>query len=315
MKKTLLLTAAIALAACGSQDPADQFRDALPKTQAVQVGTPQDSSSTALGETAMLQSEYAMMSYHLAVTMNSGVGWILGTVHFITTFKPTSCGDSACTWGPWVDDDGMNRWKLYVEKVGGAYGWALSAQNGMEPGAPFVEFIKGTAYPADRDHGSGNFTIDFDAQDALAHGPLYVKRDFGQIAIAYDNTKNVSVDATFTGARNQDPDPAKNGHLMNAAYAFDSASSGGELQVAFADQVTSEVARIRTRWSAGGAGRADIEYDPDGPLGSTVPYQETECWSGQSQQFAEVYDSNPAYGVESECSPFSSRVGPDLALP
>lgn len=320
-KTTLLLAAAIALAACGPQDPAEKFRDALPKTEAVTVGTPQTDTGTALsvqanalGETAMLQSEYAVMSYHLAVTMNTGVAWILGTVHYITTFEPTSCGDASCTWGPWIDDDGNNRWKLHVEKVGDGYQWTLSAQNGLTPDAAFVSFITGTAYPADKDHGSGSFTVDFDAQDALYHGPIYVKRDFGLLAVTYDNTQNVHVTAQFIHARNQDPDPAKNGHLTNAAYAFDASSSGGVLQVAFQDEVTAEVARIRSRWSPGGAGRADVEYDPDG-AGPIAAYQETECWAGRSQDFAEVYDSNPAYGAETACSPFSSRVDPDLPLP
>ncbi len=322
-KTTLLFTAAIALAACGQQDPAEKFRDALPKTQAVQVGTPQTDTAAgalsvqanALGETNLAQSEYAVMSYYLATTMNAGVGWILGTVQFITTFRPTDCGDSSCTWGPWVDDDGNNRWKLRVEKVGDAYEWALSAQNGLDANGPFVEFIAGTAYPVDRDHGSGSFTIDFDAQDALYHGPLYEKKDFGQIAVTYDNTKDVHVSASFIDAHNDDPDPAKNGHLMNAAYDFQAASSGGELQIAFQDEVTTEVARILTRWSPGGAGRADVEYFPTG-IGGAV-YEETECWAGRSQDFVEVYDSTPAhaFGSESECSPFSSRVNPDLQLP
>jgi hypothetical protein len=323
MKKiSLLLAAALALAACGPQDPADKFRNALPKTQAVTVGTPQSDSGTgalsvqtsALGESAMLQSEYAVMSYYLAVTMNTGVAWILGTVHFITTFKPTSCDDSSCTWGPWIDDDGNNRWKLFVAKVGDTYEWTLSAQNGLDANGPFVDFIKGVARPVDGDHGSGNFTVYFDAQDALYHGPLYVKRDFGELRVTYDNTQGAYVRADFVDAVNQDPDPAKKGHVMNAAYEFDAASSGGQLQVAFQDENTQEVARIRSRWSPGGAGRADIEYDPDGIAG-VAAYTETECWAGRSQDFAEVYDSYPAYGVESSCSPFSTRLDPNLPLP
>lgn len=323
MKKlSLLLAAAMALAACGSQDPAEKFRDALPKAQAVQVGTPQDSSSTALsvqgnalGESLALQSEYAVMSYYLAVTMNGGVAWILGTVQFITLLKPTECGDSSCTWGPWVDDDGNNRWKLYVEKVGDAYQWKLSAQNGLDANGPFVDFITGTAHPADKDHGSGSFVVNFDAQDALYHGPLYVKKDFGQLDVTYDNTKEVHVSAAFIDGRNQDPDPAKNGHIMNAAYDFQAASSGGELQIAFQDEVTTEVAQIRTRWSTGGAGRADVAYYPAG-IGGAV-YTETECWAGKSKSFVEVYDSTVghAFGTESDCSPFTSRSDPNLPLP
>lgn len=331
MKNTTLLLAAAALftAACAADpEPAQQFRDAMPKTEAVLVGTPQAEGSAgalsvrrdALGDTAMVQSEYAVTSYYLALTLNGGVGWTLRFLQFVTAFPPTSCGDDACTWGPWVDDDGLNRWMLEVTKSGGAYDYALLGQPGSDATAPFVALISGTAHPVDRDHGSGTFTIDFDAQDALDHGMLWQKTDFGQLVVDYDNTRNVSLTALFTGAHkdDDDQDPA-NDHLVNAAYAFSDAASGGELQVAFEDLTTVETVALRTRWSAGGAGRADAHYDgPDG-LGGRVDYFASECWAGHAQDFAEVYDSKhtdlPALADESACSPFSAALIPDISLP
>jgi len=320
-KTTTLLTAALVLAACGETDPAQQFRDALPKPQAVQVATPQAEGTAGalsvsrdpLGDSLMLQSEYAVMSYYLALTMNTGVAWTLRFLQLVTAFPPTSCDDAACTWGPWVDDDGLNRWKLEVRKVGGAFEYALSGQPGSNAAAPFVDLVTGTAHPADRDHGNGTFTIDFDAQDALDHGPLWEKKDFGQLAVDYDNTSSVSIDAAFTNARNDDP---ANPHLLNAAYAFDDAPSGGVLQIAFEDLETTEVVSLRTRWSAGGAGRADAHYDgPDG-IGGRVDYFASECWAGHAQDYVEVYDSKyPDIGPETACSPFSSADYADVALP
>jgi hypothetical protein len=324
-KTTALLAAALVLAACGEVDPAEQFRDALPKSQAVQVGTPQAEGGTAgalsvrrdaLGDTPMLQSEYAVMSYYLALTMNTGVAWTLTLLQLVTAFPPSACDDAACTWGPWVDDDGLNRWMLVVTKVGDAYEYALSAQPGSNATAPFVDILFGTAYPVDRIHGSGTFTVDFDAQDALDHGPLWVKKDFGQLGVDYDNRTNVSVGAVFTNARNDDPqDP----HLLNAAYAFDDAPSGGVLQIAFENLDSTEVVSLRTRWSAGGAGRADAHYDgPDG-AGGRLNYFASECWAGHASDFAEVYDSKhldiPALADESQCSPFSSPQYADVVLP
>lgn len=323
MKKILtVLAAASLLAACGQVDPAEKFRDALPKSQDVQVGTPQTQGTTAgalsvrrdaLGDSAMPQSEYAVMSYYLALTLNSGVGWTLGFLQLVTAFPPSSCDDTSCTWGPWVDDDGLNRWKLVVTKSGDAFDYALSAQPGSNEAAPFVDLITGTAYPVDKRHGNGTFTIDFDAQDALDHGQLWEKKDFGKVVVTYDNRTSVSIGAAFTNARNDDPaDP----HLLDAAYSFVASASGGELQVASGNLDTTELISLRTRWGASGAGRADAHYDgPDG-VGGRVNYYASECWAGRAADFAEVYDSKyPEIGPETACSPFSSASYADIALP
>jgi hypothetical protein len=248
--------------------------------------------------------------------VNSGVGFTLRFLQLVTTFPPTSCDATSCTWGPWVDDDGLNRWKLNVQKVGdGQYDYALSGQPGRDATAPFVTFISGTARPVDRDHGSGTFTVDFDAQDALDHGSLWVKRDFGRIAVTYDNTRDVSIAANFLDAVNDDP---SNPHRLNAAYAFEHHASGGTLQIAFENLDTSEVWSLRTRWAPSGAGRADAQYDLDG-AGATVPFLASECWAGKVQDFAEVYDSKhtdvPGLGDENACSPFSTPDYADVALP
>jgi hypothetical protein len=322
MQKTTLLAAALTLAACSetTTDPAETFRDALPKAEAARVDTYQSEAATsaaapgtvAKGDTALLKSEYAVTSYYLALTMNGGVAWSLGLVQLIVAHPATSCvEDVSCTWGPWVDDDGLNRWQLQVQKVGDAYVWALSAQPGSAPAAAFVDVLAGTAYPVDRTHGSGTFTVDFDAAASLDHGPLYEQRDFGRIVVEYDNTTNVSVDAVFTGARSQE-----NGHPVNAVYAFDDAASGGELQVGFHDLQTDEQVRLRTRWSAGGAGRADAHAYGTLAGGGVWDYWASECWAGHAQDFEEVYDSKyPDVGPESACSPFSTPLYADVVLP
>ncbi len=325
MKKiaTLLAAASLVLAACEpAVDPAEKFRDALPKTQAVQLGTPQTQDGTsgalsvrrdALGDSSSPQSEYAVMSYWLAYTFNAGVAWTLAVLHFVTTLPPTACDDTSCTWGPWVDDDGLNRWKLVVTKNGDAYGYALSAQPGSNASAPYVDLITGVAYPTDKQRGHGSFVIDFDAQDALDHGGLWEKKDFGLVTVTYDNRTDVSIGATFVNARNDDP---VNPHPLDAAYAFTSAASGGELQIATENLDTTEIISLRTRWGATGQGRADAHYDgPDG-AGGRVNYYASECWAGKTADFAEVYDSkHPEIGPETACSPFSSASYADIALP
>lgn len=322
MKKivTLVAAASLALAACGKVDPADPYRDALPRSETVQLGTPQAQGSASgalavrtdpLGDSSLPQSEYAVMSYWLAHTFNAGVAWTLGFLHLVTSFPPTSCDDASCTWGPWVDDDGLNRWRLVVTRSGDAYVYALSAQPGSNASAAFVDLITGTAYPADPHRGHGSFTIDFDAQDSLDHGALWVKKDFGKVDVAYDNRSALSIDAVFTGARD-----ANDHHRLDAAYAFDASASGGELQIATENLDTTEVVSLRTRWAASGQGRADAHYQgPDG-LGGRLDYHASECWAGRTADFVEVYDSkHPEIGPESACAPFGSASYADLPLP
>ena len=314
MKKTIALIAALLAAACGSEttDPARQYREAMPKAQTTQLGTYQDAGATAgaltvarepLGDSSIAQSEYAVTSYYLALSVNGGAKLILDLVQHVTSFPPAACDDASCTWGPWVGDQGLNRYRLVVTKDGAAYVYALSGQDATVADAPFVALLTGTAYPVDRDHGSGTFTLDFDAQDALAHGPAYQKKDFGRLVLDYDNTGAPTVAAQFIGARNQDP---ANPHRMNAAYAFEAAQPGGQLQVAFENLDTTETFTLRTRWSASGQGRCDVVYTAASGASVTA----SECWAGRSQDFAEVYDTkhldNPLLQDANGCSPFST---------
>ena len=322
MNKLTAIFAALALAACGkTDDPAQQFRDALPKAQAAKIGTYQDAGAAtgvatqALGDTNIAQSEYAVMSFYLALSVNGGAKMILDLLQFIVSHPSTSCvQDTSCTWGPWAGDQGHNFYQLVVTKQGDAYAYALSGRNADVAGSTFVELLVGTATPVDRDHGSGRFTLDFDAVDAaLSHGAGYVKTDYGQLSVTYDNTvQSPTVSAIFLGARNQDPnDP----HFMNAAYEFVAATSGGTLQVAVENLDTGDTLRLETRWSASGQGRADVLFTA-GAGGSITA---SECWAGRSQDFDGVYDTKhldiPQLQDANGCAPFTTFQAADISLP
>ncbi len=328
MKKTATI-AALLLAACGATntDPAQQYRDALPKAATAHVGTYQDAGAAtgalsvaqqALGDSNIVQSEYAVMSYWLAVSVNWGAKSILDLVQFITVFPTSSCDQTSCTWGPWVGDQGLNNYKLVVTKDGDAYHYALSGQNAQVAGSPWVAFLTGTAYPADRDHGHGDFLLDFDlSYSGLAHADGFVRKDYGQLTVSYDNTtQSPFVGATFMGARQEDNDAdPTNDQFVNAAYLFEPASSGGQLQVAFHNVTTGDSAKLHTRWSANGQGRADAIYMP--AAGGSVTA--SECWLGRSQNWAEAYDTkhldNPLLQDASACSPFATFEEATLSIP
>jgi hypothetical protein len=325
---SLTAAAALALSACQAahEEPAGRFRDALPRSTQVQVGTPAASSSAAASSIAATldaqsvtsgapayQSEYAATSYWAAVTFNVGVWWTLTLVHAITLYPPTACDDVSCTWGPWPSDDGLVLWKLHVARVSGAYDWVLSGQPVADPRAAFVQLLAGHAVPGvDRDHSSGTLTIDFDAQDRIPHPAGWVKKDHGQLAVTYDSTAGLHLAATFTGAHNSDP--TRLDHVMNAAYAFDTAGAGGQLQLAFDDVTADENMALRTRWNALGAGRGDAHANVPNPSGpGRLDYYASECWAGEAAGFVKIYDTDPAYDAGVACA--FDRLDPTLAAP
>lgn len=324
-KLTTLLAAAALAAACGkAEDPAQPYRDALPKTSSVRLGTPSaattsagalsvEGSAAASAAAPLYQSEYAVMSYWTAVSVNLGVWWTLELVHAITHYPPTRCDTSSCTWGPWLGDDRLNFWKLHVAKDGGSYDYALSAQTAADASAPWVDLLAGRVTPAGRDHGKGSFLLDFDAQDRLQHEPGWVKRDFGQLRVEHDDTAGLVVTATFVNAMNQDP---QRPHRMNAVYRFDETGADGDLQVQFVDLATDERFGLRTRWKrATGAGRADARYDGFDLAHAPVAYEATQCWAGAAYLWAETYDTTttPASGSEASCV-FDARPDPLLTI-
>jgi hypothetical protein len=305
---TSILAAALSLAACApATDPVQSYRDAMPPRESVQLGAPAADGTAAptavvaLAAPATLtadvaivadppaypdQSEFATVSYWSAVGINGGTWWTLTLVKLITDYPATDCNDHACTWGPWLGDDGLNDWKLDVTKAGENYAWSLSARNAVVPG-DWAILISGTAHKGvDRHHGHGDFTIFFDAQDSLAHGPGWVKRDYGSVVITYDNTSGNVVTATALNGKNADP--AKP-HRLNASYAFDKGNAGGTIQIAIDNLETDEFVKLDTRWNGTGAGRGDAIYSPDGVTVSDVL---TECWLGAADLWAEVYDNS-----------------------
>jgi hypothetical protein len=290
MTKTLsLLAAAALLAACGQQDlSAAQIREALPKADAVKVGTPEAQAAagaltaTSAATAPQYGSEFARMSYWTAVTLNSGVWMTLTLVEAITLFPPTSATADSATWGPGLDQDGLVLWKLHVTKAGEGYDYVLSGRPAA--GGAEATIISGRAYRgADRWHGNGTFTIDFDADATLPHRAGWSQDSFGRVDFAYDNRTSRLVEATAHGAKNMDPsDP----HFMNAAYAFDAGVSGGDLELGILRLDTLATLKLHTRWNDAGAGRGDLQY-----VDGANTLSQSQCWSG-TPDYALVFDDH-----------------------
>lgn len=324
--KKLASILAIALAAAGCQPAADlaqPYRDAMPAKESVQLGSPSADGTAAPTALVALsgperltadntasavtqypdQSEFATVSYWAAVGINGGTWWTLTLVQLVTAYPATTCDDQSCTWGPWLGDDQLNNWKLEVTKDGDGYAWAFSGQDAVgQTGAlprPWVVLISGLAFKGvDRQHGHGDFTIDFEAQASLAHGPGWTQRDFGTVTIVYDNTTDVSVQATALNGKNADP---LNPHALNAVYSFFKSGPGGSIDIGIDNLDTNEFVKLDTQWNGTGAGRGDAIYSPDGVATTGLL---TECWNGAAASWGEVYDNSApdAKGTEDLCA-------------
>jgi len=328
MRKLAALSTALLLAACGQKDVADQFRDAMPSTQEVQVGAPAAGQATAAAQAAGApaarvaaqdvvvapRSEYALTSYLFATSINASVAVTLGTLHAVTLWPPTACTETACTWGPGSEQGAVNEFQLVVTKSGEGYDYALQGRPKGQVGAPFFSVIAGTAFPGPARHrGHGSMVIDFDGTWAnLAHGvnpdgSPRVQEDFGVVSITYDATSALQVTAAFAGAKHAERFAADPTARADVWYAFDGSAAGGDLHLAFRTLplgASSESVSLHTRWAHGGNGRGDVEYVGfQAPAG---PYHASECWADQVERFALTYDTDPPFGAETACTGFPS---------
>jgi hypothetical protein len=297
MKKLALLLALLATA-CG-QTKDNPFASAMPQSAiiAIDVPDPGVTAGVATGATFLRveataastasatpagRSPLGVASYLFARSVNSGVRWTLAPIAFLTEFvPPTTCTDSACTWGPGSQPAELNEWKLVVTRNVDAYDYALSGRPKLPADSAWVTVIGGTAHPGAEHHrGYGSFSVDFDAVWAgLAHPVGELKNDFGTLAVQYDARQGVSVDVTFLDAVNRD-DPgtdAANPNRVNAVYAFARGATGGDLQLGWHALPPSveQTRTLHTRWKPGGAGRADFQV--------TLPAAEaaiSQCWNG-----------------------------------
>jgi hypothetical protein len=321
MRKLVPLFAALLVTACGQKVAPAAIRDAMPAAEVVKIDVPNPAPTAAtpapggvtartVDGTALVapaKAPLAVTSYVFAATVNGGVFWALAPIAFLTNLvPPSSCTDTACTWGPGSKPEELNNWMLVVTRAGDAYDYALSGAPKAPVGSPFVPVISGRAYPGPVPHrGHGTFLVDFDqAWAGLAHAAGEVQQDFGTISVTYDARTSLDLDVLFQNARNNENpgDPAAP-NRVSAAYAFQAGASGGDLQVGFhhqppyLDTYKDESVTLRTQWNQAGQGRSDVRY-------KTVGFDAgfNQCWDG-APDFAMTFNGDPAapFGTIGAC--------------
>jgi hypothetical protein len=310
VKKLLLVPLALALACGGSSSQAtlkDQSRDALPNKGSVAMNTPggtttslQAAPSSALTADASISNDFFYgLTVSVAVTFNVPVAAFLDLVSAVTANEPTSCDDTSCTWGPGSAALDPNTYELVVKKDsdGKSFDWTLSGQAKSKPGSAFVAIATGFATPSGvAHHGSGNFTVDFDAASTL-DGP---HDSTGKMVISsYSNIGPAQLAVTYTGAT----DSAASNQLDNIKYSYaEDATGGGDLQFAIHNTATGDNFSVQSRWKNDGSGRADAKA-----ANGVLAVQDSDCWG--PAPFTQVYftssiaQGSPPFGGPTTGSP------------
>ena len=319
MVKTSILSLAAVLVACGGTGALkDQAREAMPSKDTVQTGGPGSAHPGLAPEgpqsdsAAGTPSQWKDITVGVAATFNLSTVFALGLVESITAQEPTSCDATSCTWGPGPSALDNNTFKMVVTKNGAKFDYALSGEPLSKPGSGFVTILSGSATPTGTPHhGSGTFTVDFDAAAKLDHPGT----DTGKLSVTYTNVGPANLQVSFPGAKDHDHP----GQVDNIVYAYQAdATGGGDMDVAVHNTTSDVRVSVHSRWKADGQGRSDVGYK-FASGGVAVDATLSECWG--IAPFNVVYFSSnkeaylgPNSGAEASCAftpaSYSSKTAP-----
>jgi hypothetical protein len=309
----------LGLAACGKAEE-DEFRAGVPVHEAVAITVPGASSNngslTIEERSSALQGtldDLYVATRNISVMVNTGTLAVLGLVHAIVAYPPTTVAKDQAVWGPHTDALSPNTWKLTVTRTAPReYDYVLQGKAKTAADTAFVTVLSGhhvipTSGLRREGYGSGHFSLDWNAAATL---PEHDK-NVGQLAITYahdDDQADVSVDAVFTQVK----DDATN-MLTDATYHYKATpQDGGEFswnqqKDYIATTAALETLTIHSRWQQTGAGRADVKL-----TGGDLSAQEatvSQCWDTNFLSIYRVasYEPGSNYGSEAVCA-FSPAV-------
>jgi hypothetical protein len=265
--------------------------DVLPDER-IQVNLPTGSASA---KDDIEWSEWYLFTASTTENINAMVGAVLFWVDTIThDYRPSYVdGDrNHATWGPWstaLDPVETLLWVSY-DPASDVHSWGFDQwpRDGEQSASSTV--ILGEVDPgATRAISSGRFEVDF----TTIHELDPTESATGQFSVEYDiQADGVTATAAFSdfGAEQ-----------LDAEYAYDQTFSGeGRMDlVVLADlnpdsgTDTDELWYTRSRWTADGAGRADVLIT-GGDLGTRTATL-SECWSSS---FEAVYRVESHSGLE-----------------
>ncbi|HVY27113.1 MAG TPA: hypothetical protein VHB79_11205 [Polyangiaceae bacterium] len=309
------------------QDDADEFREAVPLREAVQVAGPETdsdaTSSTASAPNALHplattrplgRGQYAKW-YGFTRAVRAGVnavtGVVLGSAWYIVHTEPTSVKDGEAIWGPYTDALEPASYRFRVTRVAEAeYDYVLEGRPKQSTSdSAYRIVLKGHGFGKRHEqHGEGEFTIDLDVAREL--DPPAHQNDSGTVHIVHHLPHDIgeghalprSIMAEVT------PDPAINPESFSVTSNAHEDGTGQLLVDATADVDDTKTTQledisIQSRWRADGAGRADIVIaggDVPADPGSVTA---VECWGADFMRayYSDSISFAPTEGDASAC--------------
>lgn len=290
---TLALAAFTLASTVGCQeadDPADEFRQGVPRRETVSVVVPNagrahtEVGQALRGETAGLYR----LTYGVTHVINGGALFVGALVKGVLQFSPTTITGDTAVWGPWEEALEPIAWRVTVTRVAAdTYSYKFDGRPKGQPSAPFVTVLSGTHTPAvsatgaRRDgFGAGEFTLDWDARNSL---PSPNPEEVGKAKYVYSRVSPTS-DAEIRAEFRQVLDREK-GTLSDVDYRYVRQPSGaGSMEfthdAAAQNMMPAGRWAVHSRWTRTGAGRSDVKATrTDVP----TPVNASECWNEEFQ--------------------------------
>lgn len=306
------LSLGILLTACGGQDAADEYREAVPTRSQLSMDVPAGGGSQAQsGEVGTLsqallgqQAELYQLTYEVSRDVNGSIWLGLNIIETIVQHPPTSVANNVAVWGPHTGALEPLTWRLVVSKTGpGRYGYVLSARKKADLNGSFLPILAGTSEKGLSQYFSGYkgvYTANADNMNALdpTHNP-----DTGKMIATYDTTGDRrKVEMAMEDYSEAGAPPA------DILYSYlERLDTSGEFGfVARADMQkdgsAEELLVATSAWDATGAGRGDAVVT-GGDIPSGVKINITECWDqGFGRTFyQDNHAINPTEGDPAAC--------------
>jgi hypothetical protein len=278
-KRALLMTALLALGACGNYSNEDlEFMNAVPA---------QDDLVAYLRPAPLTTTNEAELSAqtHKAVRdFNGLIDNVLAYVEAVRSYEPTSRARNSRTWGPAATEDAGWRWRFVMTRDDDTrFDYRMELQPNGAGDDAWIAFITGyfDASVGVR-RGNGQFLVDFTTLRAAGYPFANDDSNLAFVQVAYSTAAfPTSVAMMFGGV---------DGTTVELAYGAQADGSGALAFTMTGNLIeltpAIETLDVTARWLPSGAGRADqVVRSGDG-----AGLHRVECWN---DAFVEVYSDKP----------------------
>ncbi|MBK7857987.1 MAG: hypothetical protein IPJ65_05050 [Archangiaceae bacterium] len=284
MNKLALISAVLVVTACGN--PLQDFRDAAPSNQGLEVSLPKgDTAKQGLNDETLKPALMPGVTLLATLVVNGGVGLTLGLVAAVVKEEPTVLTEDHAEWGPYTQPLWRHELRLKMERLTeGKYSYVLERRlKGSTAEADYQQVLTGEHHFTGGRSGEGSFV----AHD-LDHGTR------AEVGYSRNGSSDVDVKVGFRGAVPSD-------------YAYTQAHDGdGSFEfIVKSDFVTKSSAQetltVKSRWHHDGTGRSDVT-GTGVDLSSEVRF--TECWDAQLNRsyYHDTLAIFPSEGEQTACS-------------